>query len=168
MAARNRPEPAVVAGVAKSLDYSEPKIPIVSNLSGEILAAEQAQDPSYWVSHVREAVRFADAVATLDGQGTTTYLELGPDGVLTAMAASCLAEAETQPALIPTLRSGRDEPGAIATALASAHVAGAKLDWAKLYPGAKRVALPTYPFQRERFWIASGLGGGAPDLGEVG
>ncbi len=151
--------------VAESLTYHEPKIPIVSNLSGEILTAEQAQDPSYWVSHARAAVRFAEGIETLDAQGVSTYLELGPDAVLTAMAASCLPEG-SEAALIPTLREGRDEQGAIAAAIASAHVAGAKLDWAKLYPGAKRVPLPTYPFQRERFWLTGGAG--ANDLGAAG
>jgi acyl transferase domain-containing protein/acyl carrier protein len=152
--------------IAKELDYAEPQIPVLSNLTGEILDAERATDPAYWVDQVRGAVRFADSVATLDQQGTTTFIELGPNGVLTAMAASCLVEAKTQPTLIPTLRSGRPEPAALTTALASAHVAGAKLDWTKLYPGAKRVPLPTYPFQRERFWVSGSAGAG--DLGAAG
>ncbi len=147
------------AEIAKELDYQEPKIPVLSNLSGELLSAEQATDPAYWVAQVRGAVRFADSVTTLDKQGTTTFVELGPDGVLSAMAASCLGD-DSSTALIPTLRSGRAEPLALSSALASAHVAGAKLEWAKLYPGAKRVGLPTYPFQRERFWFSSGAGAG--------
>ena len=80
------------AEIAKELDYQEPQIPILSNLSGELLSPEQATDPAYWVAQVRGAVRFADAVTTLDKQGTTTFLELGPDGVLTAMAAPCLGD----------------------------------------------------------------------------
>jgi polyene macrolide polyketide synthase len=142
---------AEFAEVAKSLDYQGPQIPIVSNLTGEVLSAEQATDPAYWVTHVRRAVRFADAVATLDAQGTTAYLELGPDAVLTAMAATALPE-DSSAELIPSLRSGREEPEALTAALAAAYVAGAKVEWAELYPGAKRVPLPTYPFQRERFW----------------
>jgi acyl transferase domain-containing protein/acyl carrier protein len=151
--------------VAKELDYAEPQIPVLSNLSGELLSAEQATDPAYWVAQVRGAVRFADSVATLDKQGATTFIELGPDGVLTAMAASCLGD-DAQAALIPTLRSGRPEPAALSGALAAAHVSGAKLDWAKVYPGAKRVSLPTYPFQRERFWLAASAGAG--DLSAAG
>ncbi|MET0305675.1 MAG: SDR family NAD(P)-dependent oxidoreductase, partial [Solirubrobacterales bacterium] len=155
------------AEVAGSLEYSEPRIPVVSNLSGEILSAEQATDPAYWVSHVREAVRFADAVATLNRQGVTTFLELGPDAVLTAMAASCLDE-RSGVTLIPTLRSGRDEAGALASALASAHAAGAKVDWAAFFEGtgAKRVPLPTYPFQRERYWLTASPS--AADAGAIG
>ncbi len=151
--------------VAKTLAYHEPKIPIVSNLTGEILTAEQAQDPSYWVSHARAAVRFAKGIETLDAQGVSAYLELGPDAVLTAMAASCLPEG-SEAALIPTLRSGKEEGGALLGALAQAHASGAKLDWAKLYPSAKRVGLPTYPFQRERYWLTGA--GGANDLGAAG
>jgi acyl transferase domain-containing protein/acyl carrier protein len=160
-------EPMLVefAEVAKSLDYQEPQIPIVSNLSGEILSAEQATDPAYWVAHVREAVRFADSVSTLEQQSTTTFLELGPDAVLTAMAAASLSE-DSQATPIPTLRSGREEQQALMGALASAHVAGAKLDWAKLYPGAKRVSLPTYPFQRERFWVSADSG--SADASSIG
>ncbi len=145
------------AEVAKSLDYHQPQIPILSNLTGEALSPEQAQDPAYWVAQVRGAVRFADSVATLQSQGVSTYLELGPDPVLTAMATSCL-EDDSEATLSPTLRSGRGEAEAIGGALSSAHVNGAKLDWAGLYPGAQRVALPTYPFQRERFWLSASSG----------
>ena len=152
------------AEVAAELDYAEPEIPIVSTVSGEILSAEQATDPAYWVDQARSAVRFADAVTTLEAQGTSAFVELGPDGVLSAMAAATLQDAEA--ALIPTLRSGREEPAAIATAIASAHVAGVEVDLAKLYPVAKRVSLPTYPFQRERYWISAGAG--SADLGAAG
>ena len=152
------------AEVAAELDYAEPEIPIVSTVSGEILSAEQATDPAYWVDQARSAVRFADAVTTLEAQGTSAFVELGPDGVLSAMAAATLQDAEA--ALIPTLRSGREEPAAIATAIASAHVAGVEVDLAKLYPVAKRVSLPTYPFQRERYWISAGAG--SPGAGAIG
>jgi acyl transferase domain-containing protein/acyl carrier protein len=150
--------------VARGLDYEAPRIPIVSNLSGEPLSAEQAVDPAYWVAHVRSPVRFADAVASLDAQGATAYIELGPDGVLTAMAAECLAGRDRPPALIPTLREGRAEPEALSAALAAAHAGGAKLDWEAFFAGsgAKRVPLPTYPFQRERYWLAPAFGGGDP------
>ena len=143
------------AEVANSLTYSEPKIPLVSNLTGEPLSKEQATDPAYWVSHAREPVRFADAIATLKAQGTTTYLELGPDPVLCAMARECLGEEQDRAAFIPTLREGRTEAEAITTAIATAHVSGAKLDWGAFFKGtgAKRVPLPTYPFQRERYWF---------------
>ena len=143
--------------VTESLTYSEPKIPIVSNVSGELLTPEQATDPAYWVTHVRQPVRFAAAIATLKAQGTTTYLELGPDPVLCAMARECLGTEQDRAAFIPTLREGRTEAEAVVTAIAGAHVAGVKMDWGTFFKGtnAKRVPLPTYPFQRERYWLSS-------------
>ena len=145
------------AEVAQSLQYNEPQIPVVSNLTGEILSPEQATDPAYWVSHAREPVRFAQGIETLAAQGASAYLELGPDPVLLAMARECLNDSDAEPAFIPTLREGRAEAGAIATTIAHAHAAGAKLDWGAFFSGtgAKRVPLPTYPFQRKRYWLDS-------------
>jgi malonyl CoA-acyl carrier protein transacylase len=159
---------AEFAEVAESLQFHEPKLPIVSNVTGEVLSAEQATDPAYWVAHVRAPVRFADAIATLQGQGTSTYLELGPDPVLCAMARECLGEEQDTAAFVPTLREGRTEAEAIVTAIAGAHLAGAKLDWGAFFKGtnARRVPLPTYPFQRERYWIASATG--SADASAVG
>ncbi len=149
------------AAIAKTLTYSEPKIPIVSNVTGETLSPEQATDPAYWVAHVRQPVRFADAVNALKEQGVTTYLELGPDPVLCAMARETLGEDDVV-AFVPTLRESRPEPAAISTAIAAAHAAGAKLDWAAFFAGtgAKRVPLPTYPFQHRRYWLDGTLRGG--------
>ncbi len=151
------------AEVVGSLDLNAPTLPVISNTTGEQLTPEQATDPAYWVSHARQPVRFADAVATLKEQGATTYLELGPDAVLTAMATGTLAEDENA-ALIPTLREGRDEPEAIVLALGASWAAGAKLDREALFAGtgATRVPLPTYPFQRQRFWLDPTSGGSDP------
>ncbi|HEX3324556.1 MAG TPA: beta-ketoacyl synthase N-terminal-like domain-containing protein, partial [Solirubrobacterales bacterium] len=157
------------AKVAESLAYREPRLPIVSNLTGKLLESSQATDPAYWVSHVREPVRFADAIAALDEQGVTTYLELGPDPVLTAMAEECLEDdVDKLPALIPTLREGRPEPEAMTTVLVAAHVAGVEPDWEAYFTGtgARAVKLPTYPFQRKRYWISSAADAG--NLGAIG
>jgi acyl transferase domain-containing protein/NADPH-dependent curcumin reductase CurA/acyl carrier protein len=148
--------------VAESLTFNEPEIALISNVSGELLTAEQATDPAYWVTHVRAPVRFADAIATLQPQGATTYLELGPDPVLCAMARECLGEEQDEAAFVPTLREGRTETEAVVTAISAAHVSGAKLDWGTFFEGtnAKRVPLPTYPFQRERYWPTPTAGTG--------
>ncbi len=153
--------------VIESLELNEPQIPIVSELSGEILTPEQAADPAYWVTHAREPVRFAEAIATLEAQGTSAYLELGPDPVLCAMAEQTLGE-EDQGALIATLREGRDEADALTLSLAQAHAAGAQINWESLFKGtgAKRVPLPTYPFQRKRYWLTSS--GAAGNLDAAG
>ncbi|KKK46578.1 hypothetical protein LCGC14_3163730, partial [marine sediment metagenome] len=105
------------AGLAQSLSFSEPQIPIVSNLTGEPVSAEQACSPEYWVRHVRETVRFCDGMRYLQAQGVTNFLELGPDGVLSAMGGDCLAEDEddldSPVVLVPTLRDKRPEPQAL-------------------------------------------------------
>ncbi len=136
---------AEFGAVAAKLAYREPVIPVVSTLTG---ALAEPFTPGYWVRHVRETVRFADAVRTLAGRGVSTFLELGPDAVLSAMA----AETADVPA-VPALRAGQDEPRAVVTAFARLRTAGFPLDAGALLDGARRTELPTYAFQRSRFWL---------------
>ncbi|WP_190113391.1 type I polyketide synthase, partial [Streptomyces cinnamoneus] len=134
------------AEVVRGLTFSEPRIPVVSNLTGRLA---ESYTPEYWVRHVREAVRFADGVQTLHELGVTTFVEVGPGGVLSGMTQNCLDEAVT----IPVLRADRPEPLAIVTALGQLHTHGVSLDWNAFFPRGKRVDLPTYAFQRERYWL---------------
>ncbi|WP_410671431.1 type I polyketide synthase [Amycolatopsis sp. cmx-4-68] len=138
--------------VARGLTYSAPQVPVVSNVTGEQATAAELADPEYWVRHVRQAVRFADGMRVLAARGVTTFLELGPDGVLAALGR---AAAEPTAVFAATLRAGRAEPAALLAALAAVHVHGTAVRWPALFDGsaAKRVELPTYPFQRERYWI---------------
>ncbi|MEV8479342.1 SDR family NAD(P)-dependent oxidoreductase [Streptomyces sp. NPDC051173] len=123
----------------------------MSNVTGELAAAELVCSADYWVRHVRETVRFADGVKALAAEGASVFLELGPDGVLTAMAQHSL---DGTPVAVSALRKDRPEETALLTALARLHVAGVEADWARLFDGtgARRVDLPTYPFQHERYW----------------
>ncbi|BCB79271.1 hypothetical protein Pflav_056810 [Phytohabitans flavus] len=131
----------------ESLTFEPPRIPIAS--SGDVT------DPEYWVRHVRETVRFADAVA---GLGDVTLLEVGPDGVLSAMTGTA----------IPALRKDRDEETALLTALARVHITGTTVDWKPALPAAKRVDVPTYPFQHGWFWpTAMVYTGDAAGLGQA-
>ncbi|MBO0837302.1 MAG: acyltransferase domain-containing protein, partial [Actinobacteria bacterium] len=145
---------AELTELCRSLAPKEPQIPVISNLTAEPLSPQQAKDPAYWAAHARQPVRFKDAVGTLASLGAGAYLELGPDPVLLAMARECLQGAEREAALIPTLRQGRPEATAIPSAIGQAHLAGAKVGWQAFFApsGARRVALPTYPFQRRRYW----------------
>ncbi|ARF53622.1 type I polyketide synthase [Streptomyces gilvosporeus] len=137
--------------VAEGLSYEAPQIPIVSNVTGEPAAEELVCSPGYWVRHVRETVRYADGVRALAAEGAAVFLELGPDGVLTAMARHTLDETAVA---VPVLRKDRSEEAALLTALAHLHVAGIGVDWSWIFAGtgARRVDLPTYPFQHERYW----------------
>ena len=100
-----------------------------------------------------------------EAQGATTYLGARPDPVLCAMARRDLTRQTSSPPLIATLREGAARGQALTTALAQAHAAGAKLDWAAFFAGtgAKRVPLPTYPFQRQRYWLSAGAGKRGPE-----
>nr|AUO14845.1 Malonyl CoA-acyl carrier protein transacylase [Amycolatopsis sp.] len=133
--------------VAETLEYHPARIAVISNVSGALAEPFTAD---YWVRHVREAVRFADAVRTLETEGVTTFLELGPDGVLSAMARETLGR---NCVAVPGLRRDRSEERALLSALSTVHVHGAQVDWAPFFPGATRVDLPTYAFQRSRYWL---------------
>ncbi|WP_129306066.1 type I polyketide synthase [Streptomyces sp. L2] len=132
--------------IAAQLTYTEPALPIVSTLTGTTVSYGDLAQPSYWVRHVREAVRFADAITTLDGQGIAAFLELGPDAALTPMVADARA--------VPTLRRDRAEPQALVEALTRLHCAGGEVSWQAFYADtpARHIDLPTYAFQHETYW----------------
>ncbi|WP_329213236.1 SDR family NAD(P)-dependent oxidoreductase [Streptomyces sp. NBC_00683] len=140
--------------IAAGLTYGSPSVPIVSNLTGTVAGADELADPSYWVRQVREAVRFGDGVAWLDGHGVGRYLELGPDGVLSAMAEESLAHRDEPAVVVPALRRSLREPAAATGALAELHANGVTPDWTAVFPGAggRPVALPTYAFETEHYW----------------
>jgi acyl transferase domain-containing protein/acyl carrier protein len=153
--------------VTSGVTYHAPRIPIVSTLSGLVATDKELTSPEYWVEHVRCAVRFAEAVTTLVDQGVTTFVELGPDGVLTAMGKQVEQSAAD---FVPTLRRDRAETGALATALATLAVRTDAIDWTAFYAGATRVPLPTYAFQHQNFWLMPGSGAGdvtAAGLGDA-
>ncbi|MFJ4923830.1 type I polyketide synthase, partial [Streptomyces sp. NPDC088725] len=139
--------------VAEGLTFTAPQIPVVSNLTGELATEDRLCSAEYWVDHVREAVRFADCVRTLRDAGATTFLEIGPDAPLSAMAQDTLGDTYDAE-LVPLLRADRAEDVAAATALARLHVHGVTVDWKAYFAGAgaRRVDLPTYAFQHEFYW----------------
>jgi acyl transferase domain-containing protein len=158
--------------IAATLPYREPQIPILSNLTGEPLAPEQATDPAYWVSQVRSPVRFGEGIEWLAANGASAFLELGPDAALAPMARACLAEADPEPTVCALARRERPEAQTLLSALAAAHLTGVGVDWAELFAGrgARPARLPTYPFQRRRYWLepaaeadAAAIGLGDPD-----
>ncbi|WP_369369077.1 type I polyketide synthase [Streptomyces sp. CG4] len=136
--------------VAEGLSYDRPHLPLVSTLTGETATAEELCSPEYWVRHVRRTVRFADAVRALEAEGVTRFLELGPDGTLTALAHASLTDGE--PVAVPSLRPDRPEPRTLLAATATLFVHGAEVDWPTFFPAGRPVELPTYAFQHGRYW----------------
>ncbi|KAA2257287.1 SDR family NAD(P)-dependent oxidoreductase [Solihabitans fulvus] len=142
--------------VATGISFAAPDIPIVSNLTGEVVSAAEIGTADYWVRHVRHTVRFADGIRSLADHGVTTFVELGPAGVLTAMAQDCLADLPgSDRAFLPLLRADRPEPATLLAAVARLHTRGVSPDWHAVFAGtgARRVDLPTYRFQREHYWL---------------
>ncbi|NNH73588.1 type I polyketide synthase [Nocardia uniformis] len=146
---------AEFAEAARSVTYHEPRIRLISSVSGG-LAGDEVREPDYWVRQVREAVRFADGVATLAASGVRRFVELGPDAVLTAMVRQGLdAEVEQDSSALAVARRGRPEVAQLMTCLTQAHVAGVEVDWAGYFDRrpVSRVPLPTYAFERRRYWL---------------
>nr|WP_072480212.1 type I polyketide synthase [Amycolatopsis australiensis] len=137
--------------ITAGLDYREPRLTLVSTLTGKPAAGELCS-AAYWVDQVRGAVRFADAVAVAADQGVTAFAELGPDGVLAALAA-VVAEGATT---VAAQRAGHDATRSLHAALATVHAHGLPVDWTPLYAPyrPRRVPLPGYAFERSRFWLA--------------
>ncbi|MER6693507.1 SDR family NAD(P)-dependent oxidoreductase [Streptomyces minutiscleroticus] len=156
--------------VARELRFAPPAIPLVSDVTGERATEDELCSPEYWVRHAREAVRFGDAVRALEADGVRTFLELGPDAVLTAMGAQAVAD-PGRSAFVPALRRDRDEERTLAALLGTLHVRGTAVDWERVFAGtgARRTDLPTYAFQRQRLWLddAPGAAGDAGGLGQA-
>ncbi|MDO0938362.1 type I polyketide synthase [Streptomyces sp. DG2A-72] len=143
--------------VVEGLTFRDvPSVPFVSTVTGAVVGAEIA-DPSYWVRHVREAVRFADGLRALHGLGVRRFVEVGPDAVLTGLVEQTL---ETDVAAVAVLRRDQADVRALMSAVGRLHLAGVPVDWSAALPGGRRVDLPTYAFQHERYWLEESAGVG--------
>ncbi|WP_229863832.1 acyltransferase domain-containing protein, partial [Streptomyces thermodiastaticus] len=139
------------------LDYHEPRIPVVSALTGAPADPGQLGDPEYWVRHVREPVRFAQAVEALRAEGAATFVEIGPDAVLTPMVADTMdtTDAGIAGIAVPLLRRDRSELRTLLHGLSQLHTRGVPVDWQAFFAGtgAHRVDLPTYAFKQDSYWL---------------
>ena len=161
---------------AAQLQFAAPTLPLVCNRTGAVLTAQTQLDALYWRRHSRQPVQFAESVRTVAALGCTVLMEIGPQPVLTGAAVQVWPEHLAAPRAIVSLRKGVDERRQIADALAAAYVGGHQPDFAALHrQRGCRLELPTYPFQRRRFWprtsgitvdgpAVSGLLGSAKDL----
>ncbi|WP_323808745.1 type I polyketide synthase [Nostoc sphaeroides] len=138
--------------VAKNITYSSPKISLISNLTGQPISDEMAT-PEYWCNHVRQAVRFADSMEALYQRGYKIFVEIGPKPILMGMGRYCLPEGEG--VWLPSLRTGREDWQQILDSLATLYISGAIVDWNGFDRdyARRRVVLPNYPFQRQRYWF---------------
>jgi acyl transferase domain-containing protein/NADPH:quinone reductase-like Zn-dependent oxidoreductase/NAD(P)-dependent dehydrogenase (short-subunit alcohol dehydrogenase family)/acyl carrier protein len=142
--------------VAARTTPGEPRITLVSDLTGKPAEPGQLADPEYWARHARGTTRFQDGVLSLVDLGCTRFQELGPAGDLAALAAECLVDAPETTPPVPSLRPGRPETETLLTAVARLHVSGQAVDWAEVFADrGHRVPLPTYAFQRERYWLTA-------------
>jgi thioester reductase-like protein len=155
------------AATVKECDLRPPRIPVVSCVTGGWLTGEEATDPGYWVRHLRQPVRFADGIRTVLAEPGRVLLEVGPGRALSALVgAQRIAPA---PVAVPSLGHARDRLSALAhlaSAVGRLWQAGVPVDWTALHGGSapepaqgalpRRVSLPTYPFERQRYWIGPG------------
>lgn len=144
---------AEFTAVAAELSVGLPTIPVISNVTGQLVADDFAS-ADYWARHIRAVVRFGDSVRSAHCAGASCFIEVGPGGGLTSLIEASLADAQI--VSVPTLRKDRPEPVSVMTAAAQGFVSGMGLDWASVFSGyrPKRVELPTYAFQHQKFWLA--------------
>jgi acyl transferase domain-containing protein len=147
------------AEVASRVKRGKPTIPFLSNLTGTWITAAEATDPQYWAKHLRHTVRFGDGIQELLKNPASILLEVGPGTTL-----SSLAKIQTQPPasrpIFSSLRHAREQRpdlSCLLTVLGQLWLRDVKVDWAGFYDREKRrrISLPTYPFERERYWIES-------------
>jgi acyl transferase domain-containing protein/acyl carrier protein/phospholipid N-methyltransferase len=152
---------------ASGIRFASPRLRLISNLTGQLADAADIVRPAYWRRHVREAVRFGEGLKSLAALSPDCVIEVGPHPTLLSFAGAVFAGGGA--VLIPSLRKGRNDWEQMLDALASLYLAGAQLDWRGVEHGHARriVELPTYPFQRERFWFQARRPAVAPARGRA-
>ena len=142
--------------VAAEVTYSSPRLKLISNVTGEI-ATDEIATPQYWCRHIRQPVRFAASMETLYQQGYQVFVEIGPKPILLGMARQCLlTELSGRGGVwLPSLRPGGVDWQILLESLAKLYVRGVPVDWSAFDQdySRRRVDLPTYPFQRQRYWV---------------
>lgn len=159
------------ASYAEQFEFAAPTLPLVCNRSGAVLTAQNPLDAGYWRRHSRQPVQFAESVRTVAALGCSVLMEIGPQPVLTGAAVQVWPEHLAAPRAIVSLRKGVGDRHQIADALAAAYVGGHQPDFGALHrQPCRTLELPTYPFQRRRFWpktssiAIEGSGGPSSDL----
>jgi len=138
---------------AKEVVYAEPRIDLISNVTGQLVRKAEVGQASYWCRHLREAVRFAKGMQTLHAQGYELFVEIGPSPILIGMGRQCLPEGAG--VWLSSLRRGQEDWQQILDSLGALYVRGVPVDWSGFDQDYQRIklSLPTYPFQRKRYWV---------------
>ncbi|MGB3788559.1 MAG: type I polyketide synthase, partial [Phormidesmis sp.] len=141
------------SSAAKKIEYSRPKVAFVSCLTGELVDKEIAT-ADYWIRHIEQPVRFADGMASLHEKSCDVYLEIGPKPLLLGMGKQCLPSNNSS-SWLPSLRPEQDDWQQILNTLSQLYIKGAKINWREFerFGSHQKVLLPTYPFQRQRYWL---------------
>ena len=139
--------------VAASIQYSKPKVSLISNVTGQAATLEQIGNAEYWCTHVRQSVEFQQAMLTLQSQGYKLFLEIGPQPVLSGMGKHCITDKDNL--WLPSLRQQKRDWQQMLDSLGALYVRGSEVDWDRFDENYsyKKVSLPTYPFQRQRYWL---------------
>jgi acyl transferase domain-containing protein len=150
---------------AKQFEYAVPSRPLVCNRTGAVLTSATPLNAQYWRRHSRQPVQFTESVRTVAGLGCSVLMEIGPQPILTAAALQIWPESSATPRAIVSLRKGANAQRQITEALATTYICGHRPDFAaKYHTSGRRLELPTYPFQRRRYWPkVSGIAGGGAD-----
>ncbi|MEU0744696.1 type I polyketide synthase, partial [Streptomyces sp. NPDC006134] len=139
------------------LEWHEPEIPVISNVTGRLAGPGELTAPGYWAGHVRRPVRFAEGIAAAVGCGGALFVELGPGAALTGLVEETATAAGAEVTCVAALRDGRPEERTLLAALGELFVRGVPVDWSALLPaagaGTARVDLPTYAFDHEHYWL---------------
>ncbi len=142
--------------IANSIQYHSPQIGIVSNVTGKLITDDAMASAAYWRKHTRQGVRFSDGIKVLHQEGYHVFLEVGPAPTLLGMARRCWP-ADTNAVWLPSLRPGRDDWAQMLESLAQLYVHGQQIEWESFEHDTKdlheRVHLPSYAFQRQRYWL---------------
>ncbi len=139
--------------IASSVQFQAPRIPLISNLTGQILKYQEIPNATYWRQHLREGVRFYAGIKTLHEQGYEIFVEMGPSSTLVGMGKRCLPEGTGT--WLTSLKKGQPDWSQLLSSLSELYVRGIKINWTAFDQDYQRhrIALPTYPFQRQRYWV---------------
>ena len=163
------------AAVAATVSYRPPQCRVIGNRDGQ-LAGEELLAADYWVAQIRRPVCFAAGMTTLWDSGARTFLELGPQATLLGLGRACVTATDEPAQWLASLHPKRDDRQTMRDSLAALHVQGAAIDWRAVTAesGGRKIALPHYPFERQRYWVQATSpgrngravsGGGHPLLG---